>query len=853
MPESLNPSAKSPARSLSRRAFLLAGVSGLGIAGGLGAFPGEPVPASAQSANALVGLSRLGPNGLQLVLTDGDVTLPPAVPLAEPPSSWHPDPFERLSSIVESNGMSGALSGNRNLHQPQVYFPWAVFRPNPDLGVFRGGTGPQEGDDPQRWSVASDGVPVGVRAVWRKSTPIRTVRTGPRTYASAVRHVVTLALDADLPERADVTLGLPGGLRLDGAIDPGSLSEVIHVCQAGYATSGPKKAYLGAWLGHDQDGRSATTDELLSPESHWQLRDFDTGLVVAEGRLSVAKAFDSPHQEGRNFNGCTIYEADFSSVGRSGRFRLEVPDLGSSFVFPVTSSPYEEVARLAARWYFHQRSGCEIRAPYGEGRVRPRNGHPADGLTVRQSDVRLGRTSEGFTRKASVFDALRDFEERRGDDQSLNDDAWGGWHDAGDWDRRIQHCEAVYAMAQIIELLPSARRIDLNIPESGKTFSDEAVQARKDASDRGDGSTILPDLIHEALWGLSIWRRTQGADGRIIGGVEYSLDGIQGSVSWNPVQTTYAYGAEEWSAYNFAMAAAKLGHVVRTVCGDSVLGGALVSEAAAAWDWAEGVARSNSSAEDEDAASQLFQARLAAAGPLYRATGRQDIRATFEESNPFAANAGGALRNNIAFQAWDYVLAEREGHPADDDLAASVARWSAGQLQREERMGQDYGLHASARFPWGVSWMRFGPGSNWPARRSWLQVLADEEVSSEVRECVLEGMWFGLGCNPSNVSFIQGVGSRVFGDPLLIDPTGNDPIPGHIVFGVAAGDLHDFERKAIQGTLYPADETHWPEYARIFESRRVIGCAEHGMKSNALEWLYASFAACEVLSEPNQL
>ena len=90
MPESLPPSAKSPAKSLSRRAFLLAGVSGLGIAGALGALPGEPAPASAQSVNALVGLSRLGPNGLQLVLTDGDVMLPPAVPLAEPPSSWHP-------------------------------------------------------------------------------------------------------------------------------------------------------------------------------------------------------------------------------------------------------------------------------------------------------------------------------------------------------------------------------------------------------------------------------------------------------------------------------------------------------------------------------------------------------------------------------------------------------------------------------------------------------------------------------------------------------------------------------------------------------------------------------------------
>lgn len=77
-------------------------------------------------------------------------------------------------------------------------------------------------------------------------------------------------------------------------------------------------------------------------------------------------------------------------------------------------------------------------------------------------------------------------------------------------------------------------------------------------------------------------------------------------------------------------------------------------------------------------------------------------------------------------------------------------------------------------------------------------------------DTVAEGMWFGLVCNPSNTSF-----------------------------GAAGGKLHQLEQRKTANTIYPAEQDNRPIYARTFESRNTAICAEHGIKSNALEWLVA--------------
>ncbi|MEM7615595.1 MAG: glycoside hydrolase family 9 protein, partial [Pseudomonadota bacterium] len=462
-----------------------------------------------------------------------------------------------------------------------------------------------------------------------------------------------------------------------------------------------------------------STDAILSEGHPWHLVDAETAEVVATGRLVLAKPLNEAHMDGVNFNGCDIYEADFTHVTRTGTYLLQVEGVGASPPFPITHNPYVEVLRLAARWYYHQRSGIEIAAPYGEGRTRPRNGHPEDGLIVEQTDVQLGRTSEGYRSEPYAPRFLGELPV--GEE---NPNAWGGWHDAGDWDRRIQHMNVVHDMALAIELFPTARNLALNLPESGRSFADDAVRARRNDDDRGDGSTVLPDLIHEALWGASLWRRTQAPDGGIIGGVEYSLDGIEGSVSWNPVQRTFAYAPEEWASYRFVLGAAKLGHVITHVCGDAVLGAALIAEAEAAWDWAEAVfakAQAEGTYNDDDGVA-MARARMPASAALFRATGRRDACMVFEALNPYAPTdevaAAGVRRSDVAMFAIDYLRAGEEGHQITAAIASSITTWLNRAAYANRRLGRDYGLHSTDSYPWGQGWLRFGPGSNWRARRA---------------------------------------------------------------------------------------------------------------------------------------
>lgn len=848
----------------------------------------------AQQDVGLVQAAFAGPSMIQLTLVEGALEVSPARPVqAGQKVSWQPTPDSTFGGYGKLDGEEGNFSGDRNRSAPQMFTPWPVWHSAGLNQRFVGqGAGLATGADrPDAWVVTVDGRPSRVVRLLRKSVPIESYNISFNDIGHRVRHLVSLEIDAVIGEGSDVIVGTHGMPLISLRRDIGLVSETVHVCQAGYAASGPKKAYVGLWLGHDQDGLPGSTDPFLSDETEWRL-ETEAGEVALTGTLAVAKPGDEAHIDGKNFNGCTVYAADFSAVDAPGRYSLTVQGFGRSLPFSIEGDPFREQFRIAARWFFHQRSGCGIASPHGEGRLRPRNGHPEDGLEVIQTGIRLGRTAEGFQVRPRMDELLAKLPPAAPTAVDAfgatapgwpNPLAWGGWHDAGDWDRRVQHMEAVYAMAMIAETLPSSRAIRLNLPESGKTFADPAVEARRSGGDVGDGITVLPDLIHEALWGASLWRRTQRSDGAILGGVAYSRDGVKGSFSWNPVQQSYALGYEDWASYYFAWAIAKLGHVVATICGDAVLGRSLIDEAEAAWSFAEaawrqdlfplaealyyndpeeseqGTARQLSPAQkrklakDRHAVRMLAQVRWAAAGTLYRASGLAAAREVFEQQNPFlpkgALGAMGALPSVFPDSGVDYLLAGNEGRATDDDIVAAIQDWVRWNGLQKERIGADYGLQTSAAYPWGRGWLRFGPGSNWRAADILLLARLGEASGPDARDIVYEGMWFGTGCNPSNVSFVQGLGSRSFEDPLYLDYIGRERIPGHICFGVAGGPLYDWEQRKVAGTIYPPDQDDWPVYAMIYESKQVAICSEHGIKSNAMHWLKAAALAHHYATE----
>ncbi|MFT6945143.1 MAG: endoglucanase [Yoonia sp.] len=847
---------------LSRRSMLM--ISGSYCLAGVSANAVLGRPAMAQTLKAQPdSIGFCGPDMVQLVLHDGAILQPaPIAVVSGDDVNWREGSQDRNAGQGVLNGEAGAFSGNRNRNAGQIFTPWAQEMRELALSEMRGDDA--IGDVATNWRVSVDGQNVAVQDVFRKTVPIQGARLGPRAFVHSRRHLVTLKLAKSVPNEAEVVVSGPGGLSLGVASRVGALSQAIHICQQGYALDGPKKAYVGLWLGHNTQGMVGSTDAALAEGPIWELIALGSGAVVATGSLTLAKSATEPHRKDQNFNGCDVYEADFTAVAQAGDFRLEVAGIGASDPFEITQNPYLEGFRLAARWYYHQRSGCAITAPYGEGRTRPRNGHPADGLTVWQTDVKLGDTSEGYKGGPYAPNLMRDQPIGR-DPASVgqpippgapNPDAWGGWHDAGDWDRRIQHMLAVYDMANIVAIFPKAGTIALNLPETGKAFADPAVLAKIDPTDTGDGQTVLPDLIHEALWGISLWRRTQGPNGEIIGGVEYGSDGIAGSVSWNPIQQAYAYTYEPWAAYRFAHAAARLGDVISTVCGDQVLGARLIAQAEAAWLWAEGLWQKELSVTegaipDAMIGSDLLQARVAAAGTLYRANGRRQGCAVFEAHNPFLPRSilgGLGTRREIqAYSAVDYVKAAEAGRPVDPIIVAAISKWISGRSLQQNRMGHDYGLHSTGKYPWGKGWFQFGPGSNWRATEFGSELALGVDDTAAIRAAAIEGLWFALGCNPSNVSFVQGLGRHPFADPFLADVGGNQRVPGHVVLGVCAGQLRDWERDRVGAAIHPAEQDDWPAYAQIFEAKTIIPCAEFGIRSNALRWLFANALVTELM------
>ena len=843
---------------LNRRGFLTTTASLLGSAAAFG--PLSAWAGSVARTDRCFPAGFLGDRSLLVIVENGILKLPAPFPV---PAHWGPvpDPTSRYGGLGLLNGTQVHFSGGRNKTEPRLATPWAEI----EAGSINPAFSPTDetagvpADLPETWEVFVDGRPVGVTAVTRKTVPLRGAEIGMRQPVHETRHLVTLDLDVTVPTGAQVELRAPLAQSITVTRNPSVHSELIHVCQAGYAHTGPKRGFVGQWLGHDATGTPRTTDGVLSENTPWRLLAEPEGRAVIGGSLI---ALPEAELDGRQLTGCRMYEADFSEYSVPGHYRLAVEGLGASFPFEIGAQPCRDALRLAARWYYYKRSGIARADPFAEGYPRPRNGHPEDGLVVWQSDVRLSATSEGLGGPYAPR-LMRDSPyggptPAVGDVPRLgqaNPAAWGGWHDAGDWDVRAQHLEVVYTMAWLVETLPVAATLELNLPESGKSFSDPAVLSRVDGHDLGDGKTVLPDLIHEALWGLSLWRRTQRPDGGIIGGVEFSQVGIKGSYSWDPVERAYAYAPDPWSGYLFAAGAAKLGHVIAHDVGDRRLGGRLISEAQRAWDWAEAQGAARDILPDEETIPQdvgrIWQSRIAAASTIYRTTGDPVARAIFERANPFGSELGATLklkRGVYVAQALDYCLAGREGRPVDALLCEEITEWVRMVPQRDlhQRLSRHFGLHVSSAYPWGRGWLRFGPGSNWPAQRIALAMSVMEGSGEDLKDRVTEGMWFALGCNPSNVSFVQGLGARQFADPLLLDRPYGDALPGYPVFGVAGGALHPWEKERTQGAIYPAAQDDWPLYAQIFESRYVAICAEHGMKSNALEWLVGCAAACQL-------
>jgi endoglucanase len=163
--------------------------------------------------------------------------------------------------------------------------------------------------------------------------------------------------------------------------------------------------------------------------------------------------------------------------------------------------------------------------------------HPADGFKV----FKLRRTHLD----GEASEVFADLKEQLGDklDATVLEEcpgAWGGYMDAGDWDRRVQHLDVSYKQLELFELFPAFfAQLALALPPS-------------EAQDK------IPDLLNEVLWNVSFYRRLQEPDGGVRGGIESVSHPRPGEASWQETELLGAFAPDPVASYRYAATAAKL-------------------------------------------------------------------------------------------------------------------------------------------------------------------------------------------------------------------------------------------------------------------------------------------------------
>ena len=308
-------------------------------------------------------------------------------------------------------------------------------------------------------------------------------------------HYLFIRLDRPLAEGEKITLSLPAGETVEFTWLEKMPSPVFKINQVGYLPNAPKYAYIGAWLG--TAGPLKLHQEMNGKTFH--LVDLANGKNVFTGKLQ-ARMPDPVNANGTPFTGEEVLELAFSQFARPGKYALVIPGFGSSYPFRIHDNTMAEAFFIHARGLYHQRCGIAKGAPYTRwtqkichencfrGTFPPSDGHYRKGADTR---------TYGFFDAAGKSVSVDHFELIKRNTPAVPQrlHAPGGWHDAGDWDRRPQHLGIVGDLA-IVYLLKPGNFCDgqLNIPESGNG---------------------IPDILDEARWGLEHLRQVQQPDGGV--------------------------------------------------------------------------------------------------------------------------------------------------------------------------------------------------------------------------------------------------------------------------------------------------------------------------------------------------
>ena len=567
-----------------------------------------------------------------------------------------------------------------------------------------------------------------------------------------------------------------------------SRSETIHVNQIGYVPTAPEKyAYLSAWMG---DLGSLPLDAYANVQFH--VIDTQTGKSVFSGKPTLRKRGteadggqpdDAAGTHG-NHIGADLWQCDFSAVQKPGEYIISVDRIGCSFPFQIGNDVYRQAFVATARALYHQRCGTELKQPYTTW-VRP--------ACHRGSDAHPIRVTSDTYLEHSHSDGDPDADKKLTGE--VRNDCWGGYHDAGDWDRESWHPDVANQLLLAYELSPGHFRDgELNIPESGNG---------------------IPDIIDEAQWGVDYYRRIQRADGAVSAGIYEQGCPQQGIPSWADSMKWYMYADDPAATYRYAAVACRLAWCLE-LAGNGELGKPYTASAIKAWDWAQGHTKPELDAKVRDE-------RFHAAAALYRVTGEAKYQDAFKRDlkidNPTAPLFLWEQWDQ-KWGVWTYILTDRPG--VDRELRdrlrqAAVYYADTSTVQTAARRGGRYG------YDWWIP-LAWGRATN----PQTVPLLVAHHLTGDAKFLAPQYTTcdYMLGGNPLNMVWVTGLGERSPEQVMHWDSWYNPAMKGKPVPGIVPMGPHRYSREAAgtwlpgyaQKTCYP-DASTWPPHEIWFEDR----------------------------------
>ena len=656
--------------------------------------------------------------------------------------------------------------------------------------------------------------PRSVVQISRKSRPTDMAQTGPWAFGWQMEHNFYLQLPSPLRPGAHYQITHRKGIfpALDFEHRPEQqISEAIHVSQVGFRPDDPvKTAFLSLWKG---DGAGQN----YPARPAFQLID-QTGQRVAfrgTGQLSRS-ARDAEDPSGRNYNLADVIALEFSNFRQPGRYRVCVEQIGCSLEFQITPTAWQDAFYVSVRGLLHQRSGIALGPPYTKYQ-HPRNMHPSDGLKVYHSNTTLLDSMNGLNARGEDKDNF--YLLNRGRTDQLVPDAWGGYADAGDWDRRAPHLRISLLLLELYEMFPqyfAALKLDLPPTQPG-----------------------LPDILQEALWGIDLFSRLQGPDGSVRGGIESAAHTRHGEASWQESQVVMAYAPDMWSSFIYAGTAARAAAVLSPI--NRPLATRYRASAEAAMRWAE---REYARHTYRKLPHPVQDARNLAALELFRLTGQASWHELFLATTAFRDGNQRLARWQQYEQSDASFLYLRLNKGTDPGIRRNMeAAWRATTADMI-RQGERTAFRWTKENP--DAWIGWGSLSVPQAVNlvRWHFLQGDERSLTTA----LHAAQFGAGANPLNLSMTTGVGSNFPRNPLHRDHrVSSQAAPP----GITVNGPHDVKHmadswtlKVLGDNLYPPLAA-WPTtefYLDIYSFEPITEFATHTtIAPNAYVWGY--FAA----------